>query len=397
MGKGKKIIMSIIMLFVVAIVGLFGSEIVLKEGKIIRNIATATDAASEEVCTTESDYADLFKNEYDDKIEEIISGMTLEEKVGQLFFIKNDSRFQKDILDTYPVGGIILFASDFRGKTPERLKEELEGFQENSKYPLFFGVDEEGGTVIRLSSNSMLAEHRFEAPRDIFNKGGFDAIYEDAREKSRLLLSYGINVNFAPVCDVSTDKRDFIYKRSFGADAEETSQYVSNVVTAMKEEGIGSVLKHFPGYGSNGDTHSDIIYDKRDYNTFETVDFKPFLAGIAAGSECILINHNIVECMDSKQPASISPYVHELLRSELGFDGVIITDDLMMGGVSKYVSDRESAVLAIKAGNDMVLSTDYELQYNSLLAAVKEGEISEERIEESVKRVLRWKFSIGLM
>ena len=156
-------------------------------------------------------------------------------------------------------------------------------------------------------------------------------------------------------------------------------------------------MKHFPGYGSNGDTHTCIVRDYRDYDSFVNGDFLPFIEGINQGADCVLVSHNIVECIDSEMPASLSGKVIGILRNDLEFDGVIITDDLMMDGVSDYFSEGESAVMAIIAGNDMILSTDYSLQYESVLAAVYDGRITEERIDESVTRILLWKYELGLI
>lgn len=405
-SKGKKIIICIIMLVVGIIAGFFESIIELEEkeppeydiAEPVIGAATGTDSMGEhDINGSFIGTNALIIGLYDRKIDEMMQSMTIEEKVGQLFFIKNDNRFNESILEQYPVGGIILFASDFNGESPDSLREELAAFQEKSKIPLLIGVDEEGGSVIRLSKYSSLSDHAFLSPRDLYNSGGYDAVREDAREKSELLLSYGINVNFAPVCDISLNRGEFMYLRSFGASPEETAEYVSIVVEVMNDCGMGSVLKHFPGYGNNSDTHKSVVYDTRPYETFVNEDFLPFISGINSGAECILVSHNIIECMDAENPASISPYVHDLLRNEFGFDGVIITDDLMMGGVSKFVGEEESAIVAILAGNDMLLSTNYQLQYNAVLTAVKNGEITEERINESVKRILRWKYSLGLI
>ncbi|MCM1083893.1 MAG: beta-hexosaminidase [Clostridium sp.] len=406
-GKGKKIIICIIMLVVGIIAGFLESIIELEEkeppapstiAEPVIGAATGTDSTKEhDIHGSFISTNALIIGLYDRKINEMMRSMTIEEKVGQLFFIKNDNRFNESILEEYPVGGIILFASDFNGESPDSLREELAAFQEKSKVPLLIGVDEEGGSVIRLSKYSALSDHAFLSPRDLYNSGGYDAIREDTREKSELLLSYGINVNFAPVCDISLNRGEFMYLRSFGISPEETAEYVSIVVEVMNSCGMGSVLKHFPGYGNNADTHKSVVHDKRDYETFVNEDFLPFISGIDSGAECILVSHNIIECMDPENPASISPYIHELLRNEFAFDGVIITDDLMMGGVSKFVTEEESAVVAILAGNDMVLSTNYKLQYNAVLSAIENGEITEERIDQSVKRILRWKCSLGLI
>lgn len=413
MRKSKKIIFCIIMLLVILTVEFFETVIVTNDDTIpvfSDILHSSSDADTEEYNQEVNDdgagaeddgsfpvsYSSL-DEETESAIDDIIHGMTIEEKVGQIFFIKNDGRFDETILDKYPVGGIILFAADFRFKTPDSLRENIGAFQDASKYPLFIGTDEEGGSVIRVSKYSSLAEEPFASPRSLYDSGGYDAIEIDTRNKSQLLLSYGININFAPVCDVSLNSSEFMYSRSFGNSASETSEYVSLTVRVMKEENIGSVLKHFPGYGNNGDTHKNIVRDTRSYEQFETIDFLPFTAGINADAECILISHNIVECMDSEWPASLSYNVHSILRNELGFNGVIITDDLMMDGVSKYVSDEESAVRSVLAGNDMILSSDYAVQYKAVLDAVNSGEITEERLDQSIRRILRWKFSLGIM
>ena len=169
----------------------------------------------------------------DNKISDIIDSMTVEEKVAQLFFIKNDSRFDASVLEEYPVGGIILFSSDFAGETQDSLKEKLDSFQTNSDIPLLLGVDEEGGDVVRVSNYSALASDRFLSPRALYNQGGYDAVLNDTIHKSELLLSYGINVNFAPVCDVSLEPTDYMYSRSFGVSAEATADYIDYVLTRL--------------------------------------------------------------------------------------------------------------------------------------------------------------------
>ena len=165
----------------------------------------------------------------------------------------------------------------------------------------------------------------------------------------------GININFAPVCDVSQDPADFIYDRTLGRDAQETSQYVAAVVETMAEEGMGSVLKHFPGYGNNVDTHTGIAVDQRPLETFEASDFLPFQAGTEAGGgkTAVLVSHNIMAAVDDTLPASLSPAVHDLLREQLGFDGVVMTDDLAMEAVAAYSADGAVAVMALEAGNDL--------------------------------------------
>ncbi|MDD6401980.1 MAG: glycoside hydrolase family 3 N-terminal domain-containing protein [Lachnospiraceae bacterium] len=333
----------------------------------------------------------------ENKINDILSKMTVEEKVGQMFFVVDDGRFGSEVLKTIPAGGIILFESDFVNKNADDLNKFINEFQNNSKIPLLIGVDEEGGTVVRLSNNSSLVESEFESPRALYEKGGFEAIDNDTKNKSDILLKYGINVNFAPICDYSDVPGSFIYSRSFGTDINQLCEYVDRTITIMKDKKIGSVMKHFPGYGNNGDSHNSVIHDTRYKREFVNQDWKVFRKGIDAGGDCILVCHNIIECLDEENPASLSVEVNKVLREELKFDGVVITDDLKMAGVATLYSEKEVAIKAIMAGNDMLLSTFYEAQYNAVLEAVKAGTIKEEQLDASVRRILRWKNSIGIL
>ena len=206
-------------------------------------------------------------------------------------------------------------------------------------------------------------------------------------------------MNLAPVADVSTDPADFIYDRSLGQDAQATADYVSDVVTAMGDCGIGSVLKHFPGYGNNADTHTGIAVDQRSLESFEKSDFLPFSAGIAAGGgkTAVLVSHNIMTAVDDSLPASLSPAVHGLLRDQLGFDGVVMTDDLAMEAVAAYAADGAVAVMALQAGNDLVITTDYRTQIPKVLEAVENGTLSMDTIDTACRRLLTWKQNLGLL
>lgn len=335
-------------------------------------------------------------------IDALLSGMTLEEKVGQMFFVRCPDVQAAEMVSEYHLGGYLLFGRDFQDSagawlTAEAFTDTIAAYQAAADIPLLIGVDEEGGTVARATRNPNLFAAKRKSPQAVYAQGGMEAILADTRQISQGLLSYGINVNFAPVADVSTDSADFIYDRAFGRDAAATADYVSQVVAEMAAEGIGSVLKHFPGYGSNTDTHTGVAIDERPYETFVSGDFLPFQAGIDAGADCVLVSHNVVTAMDDALPASLSPEVHRILREELGFTGVILTDDLAMDAVEAYAEDGSAAVLAVLAGNDMIVTTDFTTQIPQVIAAVADGTIDESLVDQAAGRVLGWKYDLGLL
>lgn len=327
----------------------------------------------------------------------MLQQMTLEEKVGQLLLGRFPEVDALEDLQRYHLGGLILFEKDFAGKSPEEVRDRLEACRQVSKIPLILSTDEEGGSVIRISRNPKLAEKPFLSPQKLYNKGGLPLIREDAKKKGALLKSLGINVNLAPVADVSTSKNDYIYNRTLGRPAGETSAYVVTVVKEFQKQGVSAVLKHFPGYGGNADTHKAAAVDQRTYSQLQSADFLPFQAGIRAGAYGVLVAHNIVSCMDEELPASLSPEVHRILREALGFTGVILTDDLAMDAISNYRTERHPAVQAVLAGNDMLIISDYADGYRNILEAVEAGSLPEERVDKAAYHVLKWKYALGLM
>ena len=368
-------------------------------GETAENTAPAgqTDTAPQD---GEPDTAQPAEPEEEDNTaaaERYVNNLPLEAQVAQMFFARCPETDAAALAGQYDIGGYILFARDFDGQTRDSVTQTIQSYQDAAATPMLIGVDEEGGTVVRISSNPNLRAAPFRSPQSLYNEGGFTLITSDTKEKDELLASLGVNVNFAPVCDVSTNPADFINARAFGQDAAQTSEYVRTVVSQMVADGTGMVLKHFPGYGSNVDTHTGIAIDERPLDSFRESDFLPFEAGIAAGAQSILVSHNVVNCMDSELPASLSPAVHDILRTELGFDGVIMTDDLIMEAITDYTGGENAAVLAVQAGNDMLVSSDFVTQYNAVLAAVQGGTISADRIRESAVRVIRWKLDLGLM
>lgn len=340
-----------------------------------------------------------------DPLEVLVNSLSLEEKVGQLFFVRCPAENAVEDISAYHLGGFLLFGQDTRDKTASELIQTIAAYQsaaeEDTGIPLLIGVDEEGKTVVRVSSNPHLRSKKFSNPKKLW-EAGMEAIDSETREKSLLLKALGINVNLAPVADVSTNPNDFIYDRTTGRDAETAGAYAARVVEMQSRYGLGSVLKHFPGYGSNQDTHTGIAVDERPLETFLTQDFLPFQAGIQAGTQtglppAVLVSHNIVNCMDAELPASLSPAVHKILREELDFEGVAITDDLAMDAVAAYAGDGSAAIMALEAGNDLLITSDYRSQIPGVLDAVGLGTLDEAVIDAACLRVLRWKLELGLL
>ena len=337
------------------------------------------------------------------EIEDLLSSLTTEEKVGQLFFVRCPADSAVEDVAAYHLGGYLLFGRDFTDKTADDVIQTIRAYQTaaaaDTGIPLLIGVDEEGGTVVRVSSNPHLRSAKYPSPQKLLSQGGTEALVENTAEKDALLHGLGINVNLAPVADVSTNSGDFIYDRTFGLDAEGTSDCVTAVVEQMAADGMGSVLKHFPGYGSNVDTHTGIAVDQRPLEQFESADFLPFSAGMAAGNgtTAVLVSHNIMTAVDESLPASLSPAVHDLLREELGFDGVVMTDDLAMDAVAAYSESGAVAVMALQAGNDLIITTDYRTQIPKVIEAVENGTLSPDTIDAACRRVLTWKQALGLL
>lgn len=331
----------------------------------------------------------IFKSGYEEA-RKIVDEMTLEEKIGQLFLVRYN-KYDVDAQSAYNPGGYILFAKDFDGHVKATITDEIESAQNKNKYPLVIAVDEEGGTVVRISRNPSLRNERFLAPRDYYNQGGYEKLESIENEKATLLKEIGINLNLAPVADVSINSNDFIYNRSFRDNAEKTSEYISKMVKYANNNKINSCLKHFPGYGNNVDTHTGIAIDNRTYESISTNDYLPFKAGIKAGVPTILVSHNVVKAIDENYPASLSKNVINELRNKLKYSGIIMTDDLAMDAVKSYVENGEAATLAINAGNDMIITSDFINMYNEVLMSVQNNKISEDTINKAVLRIIAWK------
>ncbi|TWT16776.1 beta-hexosaminidase [Streptococcus sp. sy010] len=327
------------------------------------------------------------------EIEHLLKKMSLEEKVGQLFFARVPVYNALEDLETYGLGGYMLFARDYEGLDLDGVKALTNRFQEASKIPLLVGSDEEGGAVTRISA---ILDTPFQSPMSLYQQGGLPMVLEDSQEKANLLKSVGIMTGFYPVADIAQYSDSFIYYRTLGADLSKTRTYIRQLVEQMKKDKFGSMLKHFPGYGDNGDSHTSMIWDNRSLAELKSYDLTVFAAGIKAGADSVLVTHNILTQID-EVPASISPKINQLLRRDLGFDGVVITDDFDMAGLADFISQEEAAYQALLAGNDMIMSSAYQSQIPYVLEKIEQGELTEKRIDDSVKRVLAWKYDLGLL
>lgn len=334
----------------------------------------------------------IFTEYYNDAYD-ILNTLTLEEKIGQIFLVRYSEENAIQNIQNYNFGGYIFFEKDFKDKTKEQVISMINDAQNASKIPLITAVDEEGGSVVRISSNKNLASNKFKSPQQLYKEGGFELIKQDTIAKSNLLYELGINLNLTPVVDISTNKTDYMYKRTLGEDKELTSEYARTVINASKNTKVSYCLKHFPGYGNNIDTHKSKAIDTRSYESIMDNDCIPFKAGIEEKAECVLVSHNIVTSIDSENPATLSNQVHKILRENLGFTGVIITDDLAMEA-TKIENATEKAVLA---GNDLIIVTDYEKSINEVKSAIEEGRIDTNTIDKMAFKILAWKYYKGLM
>lgn len=332
-------------------------------------------------------------SEYYEQAYQKLNELTLDEKIAQLLIVRYPDNAIEE-LKQYQFGGFIFFKKDFDNKTKEEVINMIDELQKVSKIPLITAVDEEGGKVVRISSNDKLYFEKFKSPRELYLEGGFDKIKEDTILKSNLLNELGINLNLAPVVDVSTNPDDYMYNRTIGEDVDITSKYAKTVIKASKGTNVSYALKHFPGYGSNLDTHNGISIDERSYEELLNNSLPPFEEGIKTQAEVVLVSHNIIQSIDNDNLATLSYKVHNILRDELNFTGIIVTDDLVMKALDQYPKKN---VMALLAGNDLLITTDYKESIEDIKNGIKDGLISEELINKLAFRVISWKYYKGLM
>lgn len=338
----------------------------------------------------------------EDKLEK----MTLEEKVAQLFIITPEALTNYSLVtsagnttkmayEKYPVGGIIYMSGNIvEEKQFKEMTENMMKFSEEiSGIPIFLGIDEEGGTVARIANNNSFHVKRFNDMVTI--NGDKQKAHEVGYVIGDYLNEYGLNLDFAPVADVLTNsKNQVVANRSFGRDSAVVSDMVMEVVNGLHENGIYACIKHFPGHGAtSGDTHKGYAYTEKTVDELKKSELLPFKRGIEEGIKFIMVSHIAVKGTAEDLPSSLSKeIVQDLLRSEMGFDGIVVTDAMNMGAIAQNYTSAQAAVMAVQAGCDIVLMPqNFEEAYKGILNAVKSGEISEERINDSVLRILNAK------
>lgn len=350
---------------------------------------------------------DIIQNEINE--EELLASMSIEEKIAQMFFITPEAltgsgpvteagALTEESFEQYPVGGIIYFRENIESR--QQLTSMLNHMQEISKertgLPVFLGVDEEGGRVTRVYGSSITDIPYVEDMYSIGNSLDPQLAYNAGNTIGCYLKDLGFNVDFAPVADIFTNPANTVIgDRAFGSTAETASEMVPMCTRGLQDAGVEAVLKHFPGHGDTAeDSHSGYASSYKSLDELKQCEFLPFQAGISAGASFVMMGHiSLPNILDSQVPASLSSLVvQDLLRQELGFDGVIITDALNMGAVSENYTSADAAVKAVEAGVDMLLMpADFAGAYHALVNAVYTGKISEQRIDESVRRIIQVK------
>ena len=345
------------------------------------------------------------------KVQNIIEKMSLSDMVYQMMFVTPESitgvgvvteagNQTKSALNKYPVGGIIYFDYNFISR--KQTANMLSKVQEYSKIPLFVGVDEEGGRVARLGEKPEMGTTHLPPMLQIGQSGDVQKAYEAGVTLSNDLSALGFNVNFAPDADVIINPNNTeIGDRSFGSDPNLVAAMVSKIVEGLQSGGVSATLKHFPGHGSTyRNSHSGYSESTRTIEELRSNEFLPFRAGMDAGTDFIMISHmTLVNATKEKVPSSVSKEViTDMLKTELGYTGIIITDSFAMGAVTDMYSTGKAAVKAIQAGVDMILMPpDVEGACDAIINAVETGEIQKERIEESVKKILSLKIKKGMI
>lgn len=343
----------------------------------------------------------------EDKAQKLLSEMSLYEKICQMFIVTPESitgyqtvtkagDVMKAAIEKYPVGGVIYFDGNIESR--EQLKKMIKNTQKYSDFPMFISVDQEGGRVARLKENAGFTV--FQSMYS-YRDAGTDTAYKNAETIGSELKELGFNLDFAPVADVwSNSQNTVIGDRAYSDDFGQAAKLLPYAVRGFHDAGIMCSLKHFPGHGDTyADSHSGNAYVTKSKEELDKEEMLPFKAGISAGADMVMVGHLMVKAIDENVPASLSSKViNDYLREEIGYDGVVITDSLAMGAVANLYTNADRALMAVKAGIDILLMpSDAAGAIGAIENAVNSGEIKQERINDSVRRILALKEKYGLI
>ena len=341
-----------------------------------------------------------------EEVEEILAGMTLEEKVYQLFIITPEAltgsntvtaagETTRKSLENYPVGGLVYFSKNLKdpAQTKKMLQNVMAFSYEVEGLPLFTCIDEEGGRVARIGSNPAFGVEKIGCMQEVEDE---KEAYEAGETIGTYLSRLGFNFDFAPDADVLTNKSNkAIGDRSFGSDSDRVVKMAAAFSDGLHSQNVLSSFKHFPGHGAvQGDTHDGFAYTDKTYEELLKSELKPFMAAGSLGVDAVMAAHiSVPEITGEDTPCTLSEkMITDVLRRDLGFEGLIITDALDMGAITQNYTSRQAAVLAFQAGVDMLLMPrDFKQASEGILEAVEKGEISEERIDESLRRIIKAK------
>ena len=345
-------------------------------------------------------------------IEQELKQMTLQEKVGSMFFVRPEvldtdiyydspsvlksfdvhevTDKMKETARVYPMGGVILFSHNI--KDPQQLSQFIKDLRALPSQPLLC-IDEEGGSVARLANNPNFHLPKFANMGTLAASGRTKEVTEAATTIGEYLKNYGFDIDFAPVADVNTNPRNVVIgARAFSNEPKVAAEMVKAYLKGLQKSGVIGCLKHFPGHGdTQADTHFGYAVTHKNWAEMASCEMLPFKAGIAVGAPLVMTAHISAPAVTGTEiPSTLSPVIlQDKLRGELGFKGVIVTDAMEMGAITRQFAADEACVLALQAGVDLLLCVkDYPKCFEAVLAAVADGRLSEERIDESVRRLL---------
>ncbi len=346
-------------------------------------------------------------------INQIIESFTIEEKVGQLFMVTpealtgyNQVTQAKEAtykaIEKYPVGGIIYFSDNIQN--PQQITEMSRNISNYSidiiGVPMFIGIDEEGGPVARIANNSNFDVAKFDNMRSVGDKGDINKANNIGVEIGKYLNEYGINLDFAPVADVITNPSNTVIgNRSFGTNPDLVASMSMAYAKGLESQKVHASMKHFPGHGGTfEDSHHGSAYTNKTLEELKQAELVPFKKGVEQDVKFIMVSHiSAPKITGDDIPSSVSQImINDILREEMGYDNIVITDAMNMGAISQHYSSKEASILAIEAGVDIILMPeDLNTAYNGLIEAVNSGRISEKRIDQSLERILKVKMAIN--